>query len=58
MPKEEFCHFAPPGSVECYRKECSKCGWNPPVANARLEAIKEKLAAEEVKDDGKGKAER
>lgn len=28
-----------PESIMCDRKICSKCGWNPEVAKARLEAI-------------------
>jgi hypothetical protein len=27
---------------------CDKCGWNPEVAEARLEAVKQKLAEEEA----------
>lgn len=29
--------------VECAKKECATCGWNPEVAQARLEAIKAKM---------------
>lgn len=29
--------------VECEKKKCSECGWNPEVAKARLEAIIEKM---------------
>lgn len=32
--------------VECERKKCSECGWNPEVAKARLEAIIEKMMKE------------
>ena len=28
-----------PESIMCDRRICSKCGWNPEVAKARLEAI-------------------
>ncbi len=30
-----------PESIMCDRRKCSKCGWNPEVAHARLEAIME-----------------
>lgn len=36
-----------PAGVWCERKQCTKCGWNPEVANARLEAIIAKMAEEE-----------
>ena len=36
------CHFVPKG-VQCDKKECHKCGWNPEVAEARLEKIREEL---------------
>ena len=42
------CKYAPAGSVHCERMICSKCGWNPEVALARLKAI---LAEMEKKDD-------
>jgi hypothetical protein len=29
--------------VECERKKCTECGWNPEVAKARLDAIIEKM---------------
>lgn len=29
--------------VQCEKKNCHKCGWNPEVAKARLEAIIEKM---------------
>ena len=32
-----------PESIMCGRRECYKCGWNPVVAHARLEAIMEGL---------------
>ena len=31
-----------PDSINCFRMECGKCGWNPKVAQERLDAIKEK----------------
>ena len=34
------CIYHPVGVI-CYRQECSKCGWNPEVAQARLEKIME-----------------
>ncbi len=34
------CIYEPVG-VECDRQVCSKCGWNPEVAHARLERIME-----------------
>ena len=36
--------------VECNQKICSKCGWNPEVAEARLEEFRKKLE-EELKDE-------
>ena len=33
--------------VECERKKCSECGWNPEVAKARLEAIIAKMVEKE-----------
>lgn len=32
-----------PESIICGKRDCGNCGWNPVVAKARLEAIKEKL---------------
>ena len=32
--------------VLCMKKNCSKCGWNPEVAQARLDAIIEKMMKE------------
>lgn len=32
--------------VECERKKCSECGWNPEVAQKRLEAIIAKMTGE------------
>jgi hypothetical protein len=43
------CPYAPAGAVECERKQCEKCGWNPEVAAARLEAIIEKMTGEKRK---------
>lgn len=43
-PKE--CPYAAKGSVWCETQNCAKCGWNPVVAEARLEAIKQKLFEE------------
>ena len=34
------CIFNPIG-VTCYRRDCRNCGWNPDVAEARLEAFAE-----------------
>lgn len=48
MNKEKFCKFAPDYTVHCEKKVCQNCGWNPEVANARLEAIITKMAEEEV----------
>lgn len=28
-----------PESIDCFKRECSKCGWNPEVAKARLDKI-------------------
>lgn len=29
--------------VECERKKCSECGWNPEVAKARMKEILAKM---------------
>lgn len=39
---EGECIFQPE-SIICGKRDCGNCGWNPVVAKARLEAIKEKL---------------
>lgn len=36
--------------VECERKKCAECGWNPEVAKARLEAILAKMAEQGKKE--------
>ena len=46
------CPYAPAHAVFCETKNCQKCGWNPEVAEARLEAVKQKLAEEA--NNGKG----
>ena len=46
------CPNAPKGAVYCEYQFCDKCGWNPEVAEARLEAVKQKLAEEA--NNGKG----
>lgn len=57
MKKPKPCPNAPKGSVWCEDQNCEKCGWNPEVAEARLEAVKQKLAEEEAaKKNGKVKA--
>ena len=38
--KPTECPNAPKYSVFCEEKNCAKCGWNPEVAEARLEAVK------------------
>jgi hypothetical protein len=38
------CDFAE--NVECEKKKCSTCGWNPEVAQKRLEAIIAKMTGE------------
>ena len=40
------CKYAPKGSVQCEKKNCANCGWNPEVAQARLEQIIEKMINE------------
>lgn len=35
--------------VECEKKKCSECGWNPEVAPARLETIIAKMVGEDKK---------
>lgn len=40
-PETFECVFQPE-SILCDRQICSRCGWNPDVAKARLEAIMEK----------------
>ena len=32
-----------PESIECYKRKCSSCGWNPEVAKARLDKIMEEM---------------
>lgn len=32
--------------VQCEKKECDKCGWNPEVAQARMEDILRRRAEE------------
>ena len=55
MKQPKPCPNAPKGSVWCTEQLCDKCGWNPEVAEARLEAVKRKLAEEEAaKKNGKG----
>ena len=51
-PKE--CIYAPVHSVWCEIQNCAICGWNPEVAEARLESVKQKLAEEEAQNNGKG----
>ena len=37
-----------PETVECYKRTCSKCGWNPVVAKARIDAyLKKRQQSEE-----------
>lgn len=40
------CPYNPGGGVLCERKKCTTCGWNPEVAQARLDAIIKKLEKE------------
>lgn len=39
IPKDnrQLCQFN--DGVECYKKQCRNCGWNPAVARKRLEAV-------------------
>lgn len=30
-----------PESINCYKRQCGNCGWNPEVAQARLKKIME-----------------
>lgn len=55
MSKRKPCPNNPQG-VWCDKKTCSRCGWNPEVAEARLEAIKAKMAEEEEKSHADGNA--
>ena len=48
------CPNDPKGAVWCEDQNCDKCGLNPEVAEARLEAVKQKLAEEEAAKNGKG----
>ena len=52
--KPNECPNAPKYAVYCEEKNCAKCGWNPEVGAARLEAVKQKLAEEEANKNGKG----
>ena len=40
-----------PESIDCYKRNCSKCGWNPEVAQARLEryGVPKEAPAPEIK---------
>lgn len=49
--KPSECPYAAKGAVWCETQNCAKCGWNPVVAEARLEAIKQKLAEEAEKNE-------
>lgn len=40
------CPYAPPRALVCEKKMCATCGWNPEVASARLDSIKQKLFEE------------
>lgn len=35
-----------PESINCTKKDCLNCGWNPVVAKARLDAIRRKYETE------------
>lgn len=55
-PKTE-CHVGEcvfqPESINCFKRECGKCGWNPEVAKARLErlGVTKEYLLPETKDD-------
>ena len=38
-------------NVDCGKKECHRCGWNPEVAKARLEAFIKGGNLDERKED-------
>lgn len=46
IPPERLCRFNQ--GVECppNGRECQNCGWNPPVAEARLRIIRKELGCE------------
>ena len=50
--RPDECPHAAKGAVWCEVQNCEKCGWNPKVAEARLEAIKQKMFEEA--NNGKG----
>ncbi len=52
MKKPKPCPNAPKGAVYCEDQLCDKCGWNPEVAEARLEAIKQKMFEEANNGEG------
>jgi hypothetical protein len=37
--------------VQCEKKTCFQCGWNPEVAKARLEAIIAKMMGQEENEE-------
>lgn len=43
------CVYQPNGFVLCEKKTCATCGWNPEVAQARLDAIVAKMMENESK---------
>jgi hypothetical protein len=40
------CRYVESGEIACRGRRCSKCGWNPEVAEARTEAIRQRNLAQ------------
>ena len=40
------CRYHPGGQIGCTNRQCDKCGWNPEVAEARTEAIRQRHLAQ------------
>ena len=37
------CRYHSEGEIGCTNRQCDKCGWNPKIAESRLEAIRRKI---------------
>lgn len=40
------CRYVDSGEIACRVRRCSKCGWNPEVAEARTETIRQRYLAQ------------
>lgn len=41
---ESVCKYNATGMILCAEQKCKRCGWNPEVAEKRLERIRKELA--------------